>query len=550
MHTSLVRAARALMLTGLLCFGGIAQAAQFAIINIDPPGVGFNDPTPAEPVGGNSGTTIGAQRLNAYQRALDLWGSVLKSKVTIQVVGSFSAFPPALCAGNVLAQAGAIQIFANFPNAPKADTWYSVALANSLAGQDLAPGQLGPEDDFAGADIVAQFNGGIGTPTCIPGSRWYYGLDNDAPAGTVDFLNTFMHEVAHGLGFQNFISETNGLPPAFPEFPYPDIYMRHTLDADLQKTWDQLTPAQIVASAANTGKVVWTGKKVTSSAPDVLGPLTGLRIEAPANIARELETGNASFGPPASTQNFAGEVVQSVDAGGVSPSDGCESIGPAVAGKIALIDRGNCVFLVKALNAQAAGATAVLIANNAPGTSTLGGTDPTVTIPALMVSLTDGNLIKANLPGVRVAVFVDPTRIAGVNTQTGKVRLYAPGVIAPGSSISHFDTVADPNLLMEPAITPTLRSGINVDLTAQLFRDLGWPIESLKIGRCDTRVPGVTPVGDILSSQIDQCAADSSNRGEFVGCVAHVALGLAFQRYIDFGDLARMVVCSATVRNP
>jgi hypothetical protein len=103
---------------------------------------------------------------------------------------------------------------------------------------------------------------------------------------------------------------------------------------------------------------------------------------------------------------------------------------------------------------------------------------------------------------------------------------------------------------MEPAITPTLKAATNVDLTAQLFKDIGWPIETLKIGKCDTKVPNVTPVGDIISTQIEQCAADTNNRGEFVGCAAHVALGLKFQHFIDIKDFARIAVCAATVRNP
>lgn len=537
-----------LVAAGALFAAAPAMSAKFEIINIDPAGVGFNDPTPAAAVGGNTGTTIGEQRLNAYRRALDLWGSVLKSNVTIHVVGSFSAFPPELCAGNVLARAGAFQIFSNFPNAPKKDTWYGVALANALAGEDLAPGQLGPEDGYVGADILAQFNGGIGAPACIPGSTWYYGLDNNAPPGTIDFLNTFMHEVAHGLGFANFITETDGLPPAYPDLDYPDIYMRNTLDTELKKTWDKLTPEQIVTSASNTGNVVWAGKQVTKSADDFLGPWTGLRITAPSSIARDLETGNASFGPPATVENFAGEVVLGTGTQDGSTT-GCGAITPAVAGKIALVDRGVCSFLIKAQNAQAAGASAVLVANNAPGTAGMGGTDPNVTIPALMISQEDGALIKANLPGVQVGIIVDPTRLAGANSKH-QVKLYAPATIALGSSISHFDTSAEPNLLMEPSITASLKAASNVDLTAQLFKDIGWPIESLKIGRCDTRVPNVTPVGDIISVQVEQCAADSSNRGQFVSCVGHVTIGLLQQRYIDIGDAARMLVCSATARVP
>jgi len=546
-RTSSLLKAAALSCTMLL--GLPVYAAQIKLINIDPPGVGFNDPTPAAPVGGNPGTTIGEQRLNAYQRALDLWGSILKSKVPIQVVGSFSAFPPALCAGNVLAQAGALSIFSNFPHAAKADTWYAVALANSMAGEDLTPGQDGPQDGFAGADIVAQFNGGVGGPACIPGSTWYYGLDNNPPAAGIDFLNTFMHEVGHGLGFANFITETDGLPPAFPDFPYPDIYERNTLDISLGKTWDQLTPAQIVLSATNTGKVVWAGKQVTRSAPDFLGPFTGLRITAPAGIARDLETGSASFGPAATTTNFVGEVVLGTSTAAPGVTDGCGPITPAVAGKIALVDRGICGFAVKTANAQAAGAKAVLIANNAPGTIGLGGADPTIVIPTLMVSLGDGTLIKANLPGVSVGVIVDPTRLAGTDANN-HVLLYTPGVIALGSSISHFDTSAEPNLLMEPAITPTLKAATNVDLTAQLFKDIGWPIESLKIHRCDTKVPNVTPVGDIVSVEVAQCAIDAPRKLQFVGCVTHVAAGLLKQRYIDLGDAARMVVCSALARKP
>ena len=49
-----------------------AGPAQFIIVNLNPPGVGFNDPTPAGPVGGNTGTTLGEQRLIAFQHAASI----------------------------------------------------------------------------------------------------------------------------------------------------------------------------------------------------------------------------------------------------------------------------------------------------------------------------------------------------------------------------------------------------------------------------------------------------------------------------------------------
>ena len=45
--------------------------------------------------------------------------------------------------GGTLAQAGALQIFSDFPGAKLAGHWYGAALANALAGEDLAPG--GPD---------------------------------------------------------------------------------------------------------------------------------------------------------------------------------------------------------------------------------------------------------------------------------------------------------------------------------------------------------------------------------------------------------------------
>ena len=54
---------------------------HIVIVNGNAPGVGFNDPTPVAPVGGNPGTTVGDQRLRAFQFAADRWGATLDSIV-------------------------------------------------------------------------------------------------------------------------------------------------------------------------------------------------------------------------------------------------------------------------------------------------------------------------------------------------------------------------------------------------------------------------------------------------------------------------------------
>ena len=90
-----------------------------------------------------------------------------------------------------------------------------------------------------------------------------------------------------------------------------------------------------------------------------------------------------------------------VSDGTALPEQGCNALvnGASVAGKIAVAYRGSCAFTVKAKNAQNAGAVALVVINNAPGNpGTLGGADPTVTIPAGMISDVNGAILVGALP--------------------------------------------------------------------------------------------------------------------------------------------------------
>ena len=537
------------ILAGLLGLVAAAPSlgANIILNNVDVAGVGFNDATLAAPVGGNAGTTVGAQRLIGYRKALELWGKTLRSDVTVVVQGSFAGLP-CTATGGTLAQAGAITIFASFPGAPLPNHWYGAALANSIVGIDLTPGGLDPGPLAApfADDIVANFNGNVGKPGCIEGPGWYYGLDSTPGPGQTDFLDVFMHEVSHGLGFQNFVNEASGASPA----SLPDVYMANTRDLDTGLQWNVMNAAQIRASAINNGRVVWTGPQVTANAPLVLGPFEGIRVSGSVN--KEVEYGAAAFGPAASASNFAGQIVLGLDASnvaGASTTDGCSPLtnAAAVAGKIALIDRGTCTFVVKAKNAQNAGAKAVILANTLGRASfEPGGTDASITIPAIGISNADGDLIKAGLPSVNAEYFVDPTRLAGV--ADGYVRLYAPRMVALGSSISHFDTVAVPNLLMEPFTTATTQANANLDLTPSLMQDIGWRIETLKIGGCDTGVPSVLRTGQMLHANVEACSAAAKNHGQFVSCMNIVTNAAKASGLITGNQHGAITSCAARGR--
>ena len=128
-------------------------------------------------------------------------------------------------------------------------------------------------------------------------------------------------------------------------------------------------------------------------------PTNFVTIDEPSSAAGEYAAEGAQFGPAPDETGVSGDVVL-VDDGvsGGTPTDGCEPFSVPT-GAIALVDRGFCNFTVKAANAQAGGASALIVANNAPGAPfTMGGSDPSITIPSVMISLADGNTIKAGLP--------------------------------------------------------------------------------------------------------------------------------------------------------
>jgi hypothetical protein len=95
-------------------------------------------------------------------------------------------------------------------------------------------------------------------------------------------------------------------------------------------------------------------------------PVVRLRVNSPASIAGPYIAQAASFGGTLDTTGITEDIVAALDDGDAATGanlDGCTQIlnAAAVAGKIALVNRGACEFGVKALNAQNAGAKAVIV---------------------------------------------------------------------------------------------------------------------------------------------------------------------------------------------
>jgi hypothetical protein len=131
-----------------------------------------------------------------------------------------------------------------------------------------------------------------------------------------------------------------------------------------------------------------------------------LTVNSPGSIAGTYAAAGAAFGAELDEAGVTGN-VELVDDGSASGSEGCGSLVGFTAGRIAMIDRGTCEFGTKVLNAENAGAIAAIVVNNqgdglvSMGAGAQGGQ---VTIPSLFIGQSDGDTIKAELPGVNATL--------------------------------------------------------------------------------------------------------------------------------------------------
>ena len=115
------------------------------------------------------------------------------------------------------------------------------------------------------------------------------------------------------------------------------------------------------------------------------------------------------------------------------PANGCGAITSDLTGKVAVIVRGDCTFVEKVLNAQHAGAVAVVIYNNVDGNVNMAGEEPEITIPAIMLQQTDGQALAAAIAAAPSSTMVsldcqDPGR-GNMNLVETLVSL--PGTFSP-----------------------------------------------------------------------------------------------------------------------
>lgn len=267
------------------------------------------------------------------------------------------------------------------------------------------------------------------------------------------------------------------------------MWDHYLTDTSLNKTWAQMTNAQRVDSAIRTTQLAWGGTQVNDAARSILtAGAPALTVTAPSTAAGTYQVGTATFGPALFSPGVSGKqimpVVDQPNGTGLACTALSAANAAAVVGKIALVDKGTCAATVKAANVQAAGAVAMIVVDTLDTLppAALSGTDASIRIPSVNIALAAGTKLKTALAGrsrtssnVIATVGVDLTLRRGMDT-SGRILMYAPNPGQPGSSVSHFDVTASPNLLMEPAINRDLGNTVTLprDLTYTLLREIGW----------------------------------------------------------------------------
>ena len=192
----------------------------------------------------------------AFEYAVDIWDSLIRSPVPIKIDAIFTDF------GGY--DESTIILGGAYPAGSKSlralNLRFVDALADNQAGRDLDVGE---------PDIITKFNS-------HEEANWYFGTDGNTPSGKMDFVSTVLHEIAHGLGFFSaawrestsvFSFSLSGdrgeLRAGDPELPY--IYDFFVINGSGTAITSFLDPSTALLAQFTSNNLFWKGEKGTEA---------------------------------------------------------------------------------------------------------------------------------------------------------------------------------------------------------------------------------------------------------------------------------------------
>jgi hypothetical protein len=172
----------------------------------------------------------------AINAAAAIWANLLQSRVPIKIQLCWSD----IGSSYILGYSGGEPQHANFPGAPLANTWYTAALANSLAGYDL---------DIYDYDEYLTINSGF---------NWYFATIGAPPAGKYDLETVAAHEMGHGVNIAGMTSYAGG-SGSFGYNGYPQIYDTFMEDQGGTRLTSYANPSTALGSLLSSDSLWFDG---------------------------------------------------------------------------------------------------------------------------------------------------------------------------------------------------------------------------------------------------------------------------------------------------
>ena len=185
----------------------------------------------------------------AFQYAVDVWASLIRSPVPIRIDATFED------------RGGREDGSINLGGARPGDwysfsgdrLWIAFALADKIAGRDLGGGK---------EDIIVRFNSNeeVG---------WYFGTDTNTPSGKYDFVSVVLHEIGHGLGITStsrmieagFFSIEGALRSGPSHARFPEAYDAYVVDGAGTEITDFQDPSTALREQFTGNSLYWNGSK-------------------------------------------------------------------------------------------------------------------------------------------------------------------------------------------------------------------------------------------------------------------------------------------------
>ena len=178
----------------------------------------------------------------AFQRAVDIWSSLLITTVPIEIEASFDALD-----SDALAVSRPSTFFCTtMICAP-------VGLVNQLVDEDREPDDPDIETTFSSSD------------------DWYFELDGQPGEGQHDFVSVAWHEIGHGLGFYDSFridESTEEAEYGLGDDNIPTIFDLHIFDTEINRLVDEdeyTNPSTELTDAVTGITLFWAGLKTLTA---------------------------------------------------------------------------------------------------------------------------------------------------------------------------------------------------------------------------------------------------------------------------------------------